>query len=444
MRRLITPAVFLGIGIAPLLWASAPEKNALLSPTIQSLIEQLGDKDFQRREAASKALAALGADGLPALQKGRSHPDPEVRRRLEELIPPLERTLTLAPKRVSLHVTNKPIREVIEELSKQTGYRFVGLESQGGKADNLVYSFHFDKLPFWQALDRVCEAGGFVLQQNYYGDDSLRLFHQPESFAPFVFYDGAFKVMATGFNYSRSNQFAHIVANQPSQHSFESLQVNLTLAAEPKLPILKLGPVRLTTAEDEERQSMLPNMEGSGMWASRSFYAGGGYRSYVQQTQAMLILPSRTSRTVKILKGVIPVTLLADQRPGVATDRILSAKGKKFKTGPATFCVEDVQELPGKQHQIKMSVTEESNDGPNDWTRIQSLQQRIEIQDAKGNKNQFYFNSVGTSGVNSAQYTLTVQPGDPAKVGPPARLVYYSWVLMEHEVAFEFKDLPLP
>src|SRR5438874_9163091 len=115
MRRLITPAVFLGIGIAPLLWASAPEKNALLSPPIEFLIEQLGDKDFQRREAASKALAALGADAIPALQKGRSHPDPEVRRRLEELIPPLERTLTLAPKRVTLHVTNKPTREAIDE-----------------------------------------------------------------------------------------------------------------------------------------------------------------------------------------------------------------------------------------------------------------------------------------------------------------------------------------
>ena len=90
-----------------------------------------------------------------------------------------------------------------------------------------------------------------------------------------------------------------------------------------------------------------------------------------------------------------------------------------------------------------MSVTEESKDGPNDWTRIQSLQQRMEIQDEKGNKQQFYFNSVGTNGVNTAQYTLTVGPNG-AKIGPPAKLVYYAWVLMEHEVSFEFRDLPLP
>ena len=128
----------------------------------------------------------------------------------------------------------------------------------------------------------------------------------------------------------------------------------------------------------------------------------------------------------------------------MVTERILSAKGQKFKTGVATFYVEEVSELAGKQYQIKMTVTEESKDGPNDWIRIQSLQQRIELQDQKGNKQPFYFNSVGTNGLNSAQYTLTVQPSDDGKIGAPAKLVYYAWVLMEHEVAFVFKDLPLP
>src|SRR5262249_44740489 len=143
------------------------------------------------------------------------------------------------------------------------------------------------------------------------------LFYQPDSFVPFVAYDGPFKVIATGFQYSRSNQFAQLVRTQPGQQSFESLQLNLTLALEPKFPILRLGSVRLSAAEDEEKQSMLPNVNDSSVWAGRSSYYGGGYRSYVQQTQATLVLPSRTSRTVKTLKGVIPVTLLADQKPAL-------------------------------------------------------------------------------------------------------------------------------
>jgi hypothetical protein len=444
MRGIISPALFLSLGLTPLLWGGAPEKQPAATQQIELLIEQLGDKDFRRREAASKALTALGAEALPVLQKERTHPDPEIRRRLDELIPPLERAIALAPKRVTLHAVNKPIQEIIAALTKQTGYKFGGLEPPHGERDQLVYTFHFDHLPFWQAMDQVCEASGYVLQQGYFGDDSLRLFHQPDSSVPFISYDGPFKVIATGFNYSRSNQFAQIVRNQPGSPASESLQVNLTLAAEPKLPVLRLGTVRLTAAEDEEKQSMLPSRTDIGHGGGRSFYYGGGYRSFVHQTQATLILPSRNSRIVKILKGIIPVTLLADQKPAVVTDHILSAKGKRFQAGVATFVIEEVSELAGKQYQIKMSVTEESKDGPNDWVRIQSRQQRIELQDAKGNKRPFYFNSMGTNGTNSATYTMVVQPNEDPKVGPPAKLVYYSWVLMEHEVAFAFRDLPLP
>jgi hypothetical protein len=439
MLRLISPAILVGLGLIPLSWAGENQK-------IEPLIRQLADKDFQRREAASKALAALGPEALPALQEARSHSDPEVRRRLDELIPPLQRALALTPTPITLDVVNKPIREIIDELTKQTGYKFAGLENQGGESDKQVYTFHFDRVPFWQAMDEVCAAGGFVLQQNYQSDDSLRLFHQPESYVPFVSYDGAFKVIPTGFNYNRSNHFAQIIRTLPSQPSSESLHVNLTLAVEPKLPILRIGSVRLSAAEDEEKHSMLPRNSdaGNGIWGGRQPYFGGGHRSYVQQTQALLVLPSRTSRTVRTLKGSIPVTLLTDQRPAIVTDRILSTKGKKLTSGAATFYIEDVSELPGKVYQFKMSVTEESKDGPDDWARIQSLQQRIELQDDKGNKQQFYFNSIGSNGVNTAQYTITVGPNDNAKIGPPAKLVFYAWVLMEHEVAFELKDLPLP
>src|SRR5262249_37015145 len=149
------------------------------------------------------------------------------------------------------------------------------------------------------------------------------------------------------------------------------------------------------------------------------------------------------SRTMKSLKGFIPVTLLADQKPTVVTDKILLAKGKKFKVGATTFHVEDVTGPAGNQHQIKMSVTEEANESAQDYSRIQSLQQRLEIQDEKGVKTNFYFTSVNWSGPTNAQFTITVQPPS-LKAGAPAKLVYYDWALMEHEVPFEFKNLPLP
>ena len=35
-------------------------------------------------------------------------------------------------------------------------------------------------------------------------------------------------------------------------------------------------------------------------------------------------------------------------------------------------------------------------------------------------------------------------PGTGVAVGEPATLTYYDWVTMQHQVEFEFRDLPLP
>jgi hypothetical protein len=53
---------------------------------IAALIKQLGDDDFERREAASKALDRIGEEALPELRRAAKGTDAEVRRRAEDLI----------------------------------------------------------------------------------------------------------------------------------------------------------------------------------------------------------------------------------------------------------------------------------------------------------------------------------------------------------------------
>jgi hypothetical protein len=463
MRRLAWLALLLPFGVVALAQGAAPATQS--KPTVEQLIEKLASRDFHAREAASKELGALGIAALPALQKARANPDPEVRRRLEELIPPLERALVLMPKRVTLHMTNKPIQDVLNEITKQTGYK---LATWGGGAVQVfmmpgvngaavpappraekgktVFTFHFDNLPFWEALDKVCDAAGLILPQGYWGDDQLHL--QPsDSYVPFSCYSGPFKVVATGFNYYRNNNFAQLPRNpaQMAQQNTENLQINLMVAVEPKIPIIRVGAVRVTAAEDDEHNSMLPiggdNQNGH---FGRQYYYGGWGRSYVHQSQATLSWPSKKSHVVRYLKGTIPVTILADQKPGLVTDKVMSAKGKKFKVGEANLHIEDVAEMPGKMYQIKVNFSETNKDNANDWSRVQFLQQRMELTDAKGNKYSFYLNFQNWGGPGGAQFTIHTQPNGNAKMGPPAKLVLYAWNLMEHEVPFEFRDLPLP
>jgi uncharacterized protein (TIGR03067 family) len=62
---------------------------------IAGLIARLGDEDFATREAASKALEAVGEPALPALrQAAASSPDAEVRRRAEGVIQALAGVIT--------------------------------------------------------------------------------------------------------------------------------------------------------------------------------------------------------------------------------------------------------------------------------------------------------------------------------------------------------------
>jgi WD40 repeat protein len=76
VRASLCLCLLAGLGLAP---GAAPP---LRGPRVTELIEQLGDDDFDKREAASKALEALGDEALaPLRQAASSRADLEVRLR---------------------------------------------------------------------------------------------------------------------------------------------------------------------------------------------------------------------------------------------------------------------------------------------------------------------------------------------------------------------------
>jgi hypothetical protein len=307
------------------------------------------------------------------------------------------------------------------------------------------YTFHFDRVPFWTALDEICGQCGLMVQHGNWGDDTLRV-ESAASYVPFCSIHGPFKIIANGFTYSRSSQLGQVpkTLQQPHGSSYEYLSLGLTIQTEPRLPILKMGQAQITFAVDEEDHPMLATndqvYQKGGMW--RAGYSWWG-RSSVCMTQVNLSWPDKHCRIVQTLRGYVPVTLLAEQKAAVVTDQLQAAKGKEFKVGGLTFKVDDFTALAGnRQHQIKLSFSEDQA-GTADPTTFQTLQQRLEIQDAKGNKLPFYFNNLNFNGNGSGQLWFTTQMSDP-KSGVPARLIYFTWSLIDHEVAFEFKGLPLP
>jgi len=62
-------------------------QDAPALPEVETLIQQLGNRDFRQRDAASRALSALGEPALPALRRAAmTSEDTEVRRRAAALL----------------------------------------------------------------------------------------------------------------------------------------------------------------------------------------------------------------------------------------------------------------------------------------------------------------------------------------------------------------------
>ncbi|HMF14631.1 MAG TPA: hypothetical protein VKE94_20085 [Gemmataceae bacterium] len=419
---------------------SKPTAEHEISPVAEKFITQLGDADFRKRDAAAKELRQLSVKALGALRKAKDHPDAEVQRRVSTLLAAIETAVLLEPRRVTVHLKRKTARQIVDELQRQTGFQI----GPWASVDTQLYDLDCDDLPFWEAFDRVCQSAGLVLQGGY-GEEILQVNPQ-SSFVPHVCYRGAFRVSANSFNYSRNIDLSALPKDTGALPRNESLNFGFTVCVEPRIPLMAIGEARLTEALDDQGRSMAllgPSGDEQEIVRLCEFRHGGRNKTYGLQSHLNLIRPSEKSRSVKILKGSVPVTILASQKPEIVSDDILQAKDQKKRVGPVTFTILEASQKPNKEYELKLRITNNANDSPNDSTWMNSLLQRIELQDAKGNKYQPSNSSWG-SAPNHAELSFTYDKPSNVRIGPPKTLVYYVWKLVSHEVEFEFKNLPLP
>jgi hypothetical protein len=123
------------------------------------LVQRLGSPRFAEREAAFKALDALGAAALPALKAAAKSNDAEIRQRAGELLAKLERAAdaaeAFAPTKVHLKAADAPLAEVVRDLTFQSRVRLqlarepVDLPSRRVTVDT-------GDVSFWEAQEALC------------------------------------------------------------------------------------------------------------------------------------------------------------------------------------------------------------------------------------------------------------------------------------------------
>ena len=163
-------ACWAGTGWAAL---SAGEKLAA-----EMLVRQLTDPEFKARESAVQGLVALGPDVVPMIKPLLTSDDKELKLRAQMVLdgvaakfPDAAGVAGAAPVAVrlgkdlesliKLKIQDARPAEILDEIAKQTGNKsFVLPEGWTGKP----MTVHFDRTPYWQAIDQICKEQGLVIQ----------------------------------------------------------------------------------------------------------------------------------------------------------------------------------------------------------------------------------------------------------------------------------------
>src|SRR5262249_3906617 len=148
---------------------------------VAQMIKDLSDDDYRVREKAGRDLAALGEKALPDMRAALLTTDnPEVQRRLAVLVRKMDHDRLVTPKKVTFKLKDATVKEALDEMGKQTGYKidFGGGGRGGGPGGGeLKQNFEFEDTPFWVAVDKVASAAGCLVYTDY-DDETIRVYNQ--------------------------------------------------------------------------------------------------------------------------------------------------------------------------------------------------------------------------------------------------------------------------
>ncbi len=154
-------------------FALAADAPAALTPEqqaeAQALIAQFTAAEFAVRQQAVEKLIAMGPDVVPLVRKALDETkDAEAKLRGEMVLRGIAERfgvridevarrwkMNAGPSRVTLHVKDRPLAEVLRLLAEQTGNRPPGVSEDDGRR---ALSLDLDGATWWEAIDRIAAS----------------------------------------------------------------------------------------------------------------------------------------------------------------------------------------------------------------------------------------------------------------------------------------------
>jgi hypothetical protein len=448
-------------------------------PTAEDLVNQLGSARFSERESAESALATMGRLALPALRNALESKDLEVRSRAGSLVKKIESDLLTTATPTRLDFADTPLTEVVRAIQAETGMRLTLMPENERTWQARRITIHESKeLTFWAAIDRLCREARLnyavvnVFPMNR--EQSLSLFDSRLLPTAPTYDSGPFRVTLLGLHYDRDLSFTPApVANpatpppalgradepakpeafvrpspgdaSPFSRISEGFYAKLQLSAEPRLSVAQTGPLRIVEAVDDKAQSLaFPVRQGqAGTVQQTSGYVGISNGPQLM-LQAALKRPIEPGKTIRKLRGVVPITVTTRKGNPIAVS-LDEAPGKLYRDDQTEIRLREVRVKPGERPQsIELEVRSDTAD-PGMPGMGNSLQFRradgprqIEVVDEKGQPVPLF---VGFLNPETARMTITITPQNGAV---PKELRYYSIARATADVSFEFTEIPIP
>jgi hypothetical protein len=440
-----------------------------------ALVDRLGSPHFAEREEAAGALEQLGRLAIPALRAARAARDPEIRTRAATVSQRIEGALLTQPSLVRLDFEDQPLVEVVKSLGEQTGMRLGLVPENAAQWQARRVTLHESTpVPFWKAMDRLCEVARLSYNLGMHGSPRSRepIFQLidggPRLVGP-TSDSGPFRVSLVGLHYQRDVTFSPEVAGFPRRNFVppppappgvdpapghapvvsEQFYAQVQVTAEPRLSVSMNGPLKVLEAVDNRGQSLLPE-PGEGVPTQR-FSGYFGLNTAALQLQAALRRPGQPGQSIRKLRGSLPV-LVATRKPDPLVVTLQGASGKVFRNDEVTLSILDIRTAPAT-NQTSLEVVVRPNqpptasipggaNGPEFLIPRQDLQhqQQMEVVDTQGRVIGWY--QASTFDAEGSRMTLTLTPQDPQAI--PAELRYYGLARAVTEVGFEFSDVLLP
>jgi len=287
---------------------------------------------------------------LPALRAARKRSVPALQSRAAALVKAIDQDQLTNPRTIALDYKDAAMREVIKDLAERTGCRVTIYSAETDWLATRITLRTPGPVPFWSAVDKVCDAGRFGSNLGLDGGGASVALFRGYSTGP-VSDHGPFRVQLDGISYQgRYRQFHLKPASgaEPGPNAGEddagSSVIKVHVDVEPRMLLKYAGKLKNLTAEDDLGQSLI----ASDPLGKQDEFAFGFTPAAKTLAQIPLAQDKKGGRRIKILRGVAPVVVGALRAEPIVIP-LLGAGGKSFQGDDTVVTVRSVTKRPAEE-----------------------------------------------------------------------------------------------